>query len=47
MREVATRKSRGLVSYDKQPTVIRSFFQILPETEVEEPRKRAKKRKGD
>ena len=43
---MATRKSRGLVSYDGLPTVIKNFFKILPETEVKEPRSRSKKRKG-
>lgn len=43
---MATKKSRGLVSYDGLPTVIRDFFKILPETEVKEPRKRAKRKKG-
>lgn len=46
MRGMAAKKSRGLVSYDGQPTVVRNFFEILPETEVAEPRRRAKKRKG-
>lgn len=37
---MTSKKSRGLVSYDMLPTVIKRFFKILPETEVEEPRKR-------
>jgi len=38
------KKPRGLVDYGGQPSVIRNFFEILPETDVKEARKRAKKK---
>jgi len=34
------KKSRGLVDYSGQPKVIRDFFEVLPETEVDEASKR-------
>jgi len=37
------KKSRGLVDYSGQPTVIKNFFEILPKTEVKDSRKRARK----
>jgi hypothetical protein len=37
-------KTRGLVDYGGQPTVIKNFFEILPETEVKEASKRSKKK---
>lgn len=43
---MAARKSRGLVNYDGLPAVVKNFFEILPETEVDGPRKRVKKEKG-
>jgi len=38
------KKSRGLVDYGGQPAVIRNFFEIQPETDVKEARKREKKK---
>ncbi len=43
---MATKRSKVLVSYDGLPTVVRNFFEIVPETEVSGPPKRVKKRKG-
>jgi len=40
------KKTSGLVDYSGQPTVIKNFFEILPESEVKEPRKQSKKKQG-